>query len=53
MSKAGASRRMVDGRWVVSRAWVMAYTGASAATVNRWSCQRERYPEHRRFPQVT
>jgi hypothetical protein len=38
MSEAGASRRMVDGRWVVSRAWVMAYTGASAATVNRWSC---------------
>jgi hypothetical protein len=24
---------MVDGRWVVSRAWVMEYTGASAATV--------------------
>ncbi|WP_318218912.1 hypothetical protein [Streptomyces sp. SCL15-6] len=30
----------------------MEYTGASAATVNRWAGQRERYPEHRRFPPV-
>ncbi|MEV5645742.1 hypothetical protein AB0L67_37370 [Streptomyces flaveolus] len=52
MGETGASRRMVDGRWVVSRAWVMAYTGASAATVNRWAGQRERYPEQRRFPPV-
>ncbi|MFJ7138055.1 hypothetical protein [Streptomyces fungicidicus] len=52
MSESGRSRRVVDGRWVVSRAWVMEHTGASAATVNRWYIQRERYPEGRRFPEV-
>lgn len=52
MSEDGRSRRVVDGRWVVSRVWVMEHTGASAATVNRWYVQRERYPEGRRFPEV-
>ncbi|GAA2558475.1 hypothetical protein GCM10010423_70480 [Streptomyces levis] len=52
MSGDEASRRVHDGRWVVSRAWVMERTGASAATVNRWYVQRERYPEERRFPEV-
>ncbi|MGV9291025.1 hypothetical protein [Streptomyces sp. NPDC003719] len=42
----------MDGRWVVSRAWVMEYTGASVSTVNRWCVQRERYPEERRFPEA-
>ncbi|WP_411092749.1 hypothetical protein [Streptomyces sp. 049-1] len=51
MSEDGASRRVVDGRWVVSRAWVMELTGASAATVNRWYAQRDRYPAERRFPE--
>lgn len=41
-----------NGRWVVSRAWVVKYTGVSAATVNRWCVQRERYPEGLRFPEV-
>ncbi|MFI1702459.1 hypothetical protein ACH419_41955 [Streptomyces bobili] len=45
-------RRIVDGRWVVSRAWVMEHTGASAATVARWYAQREQYPAELRFPQV-
>jgi hypothetical protein len=44
VGEAGASRQMVDGSWVVSRTWAMAYTGASAATVHRWAGQRERYP---------
>jgi hypothetical protein len=52
MSEDGAPRRVVDGRWVVSRAWVMELTGASAATVNRWYAQRDRYPVERRFPEV-
>jgi hypothetical protein len=52
MSEDGASRRIMDGRWVVSRAWVGQYTGASASTVNRWCVQRERYPEELRFPEA-
>jgi hypothetical protein len=52
MSKDGVPRRIEDGRWMVSRAWVMEYTGASAATVARWYAQRDRYPEERRFPEV-
>ncbi|WP_146232396.1 hypothetical protein [Streptomyces sp. NWU49] len=52
MSGGKVSRRVVDGRWVVSRAWVMELTGASEATVNRWYAQRERYPEELRFPEV-
>ncbi|QEU64297.1 hypothetical protein CP966_02710 [Streptomyces galilaeus] len=52
MSEDGSVRRIVDGRWVVSRAWVMEHTGASAATVARWYAQREQYPAELRFPQV-
>ncbi|MEV0186358.1 hypothetical protein AB0I54_45155 [Streptomyces sp. NPDC050625] len=52
MSGDGASRRIDDGRWVVSRAWVIQHTGASAATVARWYAQREQYPPERRFPEV-
>lgn len=52
MSEDGVLRRIVDGRWVVSRAWVMEHTGASAATVARWYAQREHYPAERRFPEV-
>ncbi|MEV0185876.1 hypothetical protein AB0I54_42415 [Streptomyces sp. NPDC050625] len=52
MSGDGASRRIVGGQWVVSRAWVMQLTGASAATVARWKAQREQYPPERRFPEV-
>ncbi|MET9191618.1 MULTISPECIES: hypothetical protein [Streptomyces] len=52
-SEDSALRRIVDGRWVVSRAWVMQHTGASAATVNRWYAQRDQYSEELRFPEVT
>ncbi|KES03429.1 hypothetical protein BU52_30810 [Streptomyces toyocaensis] len=52
MGEVGAPRRIEGGRWVVSRAWVMEFTGASAATVHRWYIQRDRYPEERRFPEV-
>ncbi|MDT0467052.1 hypothetical protein [Streptomyces gibsoniae] len=47
-----ASRRIEGGRWVVSRAWVMQHTGASAATVARWKAQREQYPPELQFPEV-
>jgi hypothetical protein len=47
-----ASCRFHDGRWVVSRAWVAKFTGASAATVNRWYARRDRYPKELRFPAV-
>ncbi len=52
MSEDSAARRVVDGRWVVSRAWVMQHTGASAATVHRWYAQRDQYPEELQFPGV-
>jgi hypothetical protein len=52
MSTAGAPRRVHEGRWVVSRAWIMEHTGASAATVARWYAQRHQQPEDRRHPEV-
>ncbi|MER6408566.1 hypothetical protein ABT269_34835 [Streptomyces viridosporus] len=52
MSRDEALRRIEGGRWVVSRAWVMQHTGASAATAARWYAQREQYPAGLRFPQV-
>ena len=52
MSGDEALRRVEGGRWVVSRAWVVQRTGASAATVARWYAQRAQYPAELRFPQV-
>ncbi|MGW5739736.1 hypothetical protein [Streptomyces sp. NPDC055261] len=52
MSSGAAKRRVHDGRWVVSRAWVARHTGASAATVARWYSQRARHPSEHRFPDV-
>lgn len=51
-SATGPQRRLHDGRWVVSRAWVMQHTGASARTVARWYGERTHRPEGRRFPEA-
>ncbi|MGW5434612.1 hypothetical protein ACWET9_47150 [Streptomyces sp. NPDC004059] len=45
-------RRVHEGRWVVSRAWIGELTGASAATLARWYAQRLQQPEERRHPEV-
>ncbi|WP_326844486.1 hypothetical protein OHB33_40715 (plasmid) [Streptomyces sp. NBC_01558] len=45
-------RRVYEGRWVVSRAWIIQHTGAAASTVLRWYTDRDRYPHHLRHPDV-
>ncbi|MFE1465196.1 MULTISPECIES: hypothetical protein [Streptomyces] len=45
-------RRVYEGRWVVSRAWIRELTGASEATVARWYTGRGDQPEERRHPEV-
>ncbi|MGX1545174.1 hypothetical protein [Streptomyces adustus] len=45
-------RRVHEGRWVVSRAWIVELTGASGETVARWYRQRLQEPEGRRHPEV-
>ncbi|MGW3631872.1 hypothetical protein ACWD7F_17185 [Streptomyces sp. NPDC005122] len=44
-------RRVYEGRWVVSRAWIIAYTGAATSTVLRWYTERSGRPEHLRHPE--
>ncbi|WP_432189985.1 hypothetical protein [Streptomyces sp. Tue6028] len=44
-------RRVHEGRWVVSRAWIIEYTGAAASTVARWYAERSLRPEHLRHPE--
>ncbi|WP_432171985.1 hypothetical protein [Streptomyces sp. 1222.5] len=51
-SEDRTERRVYDGRFVVSRAWVVGHTGASAATVARWYAQRAQQPPERCFPEV-
>ncbi|MEV5810520.1 hypothetical protein [Streptomyces parvulus] len=53
MSEDRPSRRLHDGQWVVSRAWITELTGASMATVNRWYLQRANYSGEHRFPEVS
>ncbi|MFD6826585.1 hypothetical protein ACFWC5_40590 [Streptomyces sp. NPDC060085] len=45
-------RRVWEGRWVVSRAWIVGYTGAAESTVTRWYTERGRRPEHLRHPEA-
>ncbi|MFE2823543.1 hypothetical protein [Streptomyces sp. NPDC059271] len=45
-------RRVYEDRWVVSRAWIVAYTGAAVSTVLRWYSERSRRPEHLRHPEA-
>ncbi len=45
-------RRVHEGRWVVSRAWIRELTGASEATLTRWYAQRLQQPRGRRHPDV-
>lgn len=52
MSEDVSLRRVHEGRWVVSRAWVAGLTGASAATLARWYAERHAQPEGRRHPEV-
>ncbi|MEU9272300.1 hypothetical protein AB0E04_43910 [Streptomyces sp. NPDC048251] len=52
MSEGVLLRRVHEGRWVVSRAWIRQLTGASSATVERWYAQRGVQPEGRRHPEV-
>ncbi|MDF6023133.1 hypothetical protein [Streptomyces sp. JH34] len=44
-------RHVVEGRAVVSRAWIVAYTGAGRSTVARWYALRHEQPEGRRHPE--
>ncbi|MFJ8621171.1 hypothetical protein ACIRD4_36010 [Streptomyces clavifer] len=44
-------RRVVEGRAVVSRAWITRYTGAGRSTVARWYALRHEQPEERRHPE--
>ncbi|MDU9001638.1 hypothetical protein [Streptomyces mirabilis] len=44
-------RRLWEGRWVVSRAWIVRYTGAAESTVARWYAERGRRPEHPQHPE--
>jgi hypothetical protein len=44
-------RRLYEGRWVMSRAWIIQYTGAAASTVARWCAERGQRPEHLRRPE--
>ncbi|MFE9912528.1 hypothetical protein [Streptomyces clavifer] len=45
-------RRVVEGRAVVSRAWITRYTGAGRSTVARWYALRHEQPEERRHPEL-
>lgn len=45
-------RRLREGRWVVSRAWIVQHTGAAESTVLRWYTERGRRPEHLRHPEA-
>ncbi|MER7983393.1 hypothetical protein [Streptomyces sp. NPDC095817] len=45
-------RRVWEGRWVVSRAWIARLTGAAESTVIRWYTERGRRPERLRHPEV-
>ncbi|WP_193384265.1 hypothetical protein [Streptomyces davaonensis] len=45
-------RRLYEGRWVVSRAWIVQYTGAASSTVARWYARREEQVEELRHPEV-
>lgn len=45
-------RRVYEGRWVVSRVWIVQYTGAASSTVARWYAQRAVQPEGLRHPEV-
>ncbi|MFF3975085.1 hypothetical protein ACFYZ6_35260 [Streptomyces rubiginosohelvolus] len=38
-------RRVIDGRALVSRAWICRYTGAGRSTVARWYALRREQPE--------
>ncbi|MFD7972879.1 hypothetical protein [Streptomyces clavifer] len=44
-------RHVVEGRAVVSRAWIVAHTGAGRSTVARWYALRHEQPEGRRHPE--
>ncbi|MEU4266165.1 hypothetical protein ACYCCF_30070 [Streptomyces argenteolus] len=44
-------RHVVEGRALVSRAWIVAYTGAGRSTVARWYALRHEQPEGRRHPE--
>ncbi|MBM7443149.1 hypothetical protein [Streptomyces sp. HB132] len=44
-------RRVVEGRAVVSRAWITRYTGAGRSTVARWYALRHEQPQERRHPE--
>ncbi|KQX77031.1 hypothetical protein ASD48_38235 [Streptomyces sp. Root1310] len=46
------SRRVHEGRWVVSRVWIGELTGASPATLARWYAQRHTQPVERRHPEI-
>ncbi|WAZ18992.1 hypothetical protein STRCI_008672 [Streptomyces cinnabarinus] len=37
---------------MVSRAWIVRYTGAASSTVARWYAQRDRQPKELRHPEV-
>lgn len=52
MSEGSSLRRVHEGRWVVSRAWIRQLTGASSSTAERWYAQRGAQPEGRRHPEV-
>lgn len=43
-------RRVVGGRALVSRAWIMRRTGAGRSTVARWYALRDEQPPERRHP---
>ncbi|MEV8231302.1 hypothetical protein AB0P41_35550 [Streptomyces sp. NPDC079167] len=43
-------RRVVGGRALVSRAWIMRHTGAGRSTVARWYALRHEQPPERRHP---
>ncbi|MET7457840.1 hypothetical protein ABZT03_39535 [Streptomyces sp. NPDC005574] len=52
MTEGMPQRRLHEGRWVVSRAWIRQLTGASSATVERWYAQRDLQPPQRQHPEV-
>ena len=41
----------IGSQRVVSRAWIIQYTGAAASTVARWYAERGRRPERPRHPE--
>ncbi|MEU5417539.1 hypothetical protein [Streptomyces clavifer] len=44
-------RRVIGDRAVVSRAWIVAHTGAGRSTVARWYALRHEQPAERRHPE--